>query len=74
MGRAKLNSILFREYALWWDAFVEEVAEDVKGAASATDRFSYHCARIISRKTGLRDDVVAPVVGAWLIEKGAVAA
>ena len=70
MGRADLNKILFREHTHWWSAFVEEAREDKEaGAPSASDRFSYHCARIISRKTGLKDNVVAPIVAAWLIEK-----
>ena len=70
MGRAQLNKILFREYTSWWSAFVAEAHEDrTVDAPSASDRFSYHCARIIRRKTGLRDDLIAPVVAAWLLEK-----
>jgi len=70
MGRAQLNKILFREFAHWWSAFVAEAREDTEaGAPSASDRFSYHCARIMSRKTGVRDELIAPVVAAWLIEK-----
>jgi hypothetical protein len=70
MGRAQLHKVLFREFTHWWSAFVAEAREDTEpGAPSASDRFSYHCARIISRKTGLRDDLIAPVVAAWLIEK-----
>ena len=73
MGRAQLNKVLFCEHTRWWSAFVAEAREDMQsGAPTASDRFSYHCARIISRKTGLRDDVIAPVVAAWLIEKAGV--
>ena len=73
MGRAQLNKILFREFTHWWSAFVAEAREDIEaGAPSASDRFSYHCARIIRRKTGLRDDLIAPVVAAWLLEKADV--
>jgi hypothetical protein len=35
----------------------------------AAERFSQHCAKILKRRTGLREDVIAPVVGAWLHEK-----
>jgi hypothetical protein len=35
----------------------------------AAERFSWHCAKSISRRTGLREDVIVPVVGAWLLEK-----
>ena len=70
LGRSKLNSFLYREYCHWWSAFVVEAKEDTqRDAPSASDRFSYHCARMMSRKTGLRDDLIAPVVAAWLIEK-----
>ena len=73
MGRAQLNKVLFCEHTRWWSAFVAEAREDMQsGAPTASDRFSYHCARIISRKTGLRNDVIAPVVAAWLIEKAGV--
>ena len=73
LGRAQLNKVLFCEHTRWWSAFVDEAREDTQsGAPTASDRFSYHCARIISRKTGLRDDVIAPVVAAWLIEKAGV--
>ena len=69
-GRAELNRILFREHTTWWDAFEAEAAEDMgEDAPDASERFSQHCARIISRRTGLRADVIEPVVGAWLIEK-----
>lgn len=70
LARKKLNAILHSEYNNWWDSFVLEESEDTSAdASSASDRFSYHCARIISRKTGIRDEVIAPVVGAWLIQK-----
>lgn len=69
-GRAELNRILFREHTAWWDAFEAEAAEDMEeDAPDAADRFSQHCSRIIGRRTGLRADVIEPVVGAWLIEK-----
>jgi hypothetical protein len=72
-GRAELNRILFREHTAWWDAFEAEAAEDMEeDAPDAAERFSQHCARIISRRTGLRADVIAPVVGAWLHEKSLV--
>ena len=69
LGRAQLNRILFREYSRWWDAFVAEADEDTtRGAPSASDRFSWHCAKMISHQTGLRAEAVAPVVAAWVLE------
>ena len=69
-GRAELNRILFREHTAWWDAFEAEAAEDMEeDSPDAAERFSWHCAKSISRRTGLRADVIAPVVDAWLIEK-----
>jgi hypothetical protein len=69
MARGQLNRTLFREYSRWWDAFVAEAAEDTeRGAPSASDRFSWHCAKMISRQTGIRSELVAPVVAAWVLE------
>ena len=69
-ARAELNRILFREHSRWWDAFEAEAADDMDAdAPDAAERFSWHCAKIISRRTGLREDVIVPVVGAWLLEK-----
>ena len=70
LGRATLNSVLYREYSRWWDAFVAEAEEDTeRNAPSASDRFSWHCAKILGRQTGLKQSAIAPVVAAWLIEK-----
>lgn len=66
-GHKELNSVLFAEYEKWWDAFVEEAAEDKNDSASAEDRFSYHCANILRRMTGLKEDILATVVSGWLI-------
>jgi hypothetical protein len=66
-GRKQLNSFLFSEYEKWWDAFSYEAAEDMDDSSTAEDRFSYHCASILRRKTGLKRDVLAAVVGAWLL-------
>jgi hypothetical protein len=68
-GRAALNRILFREYSSWWDAFVAEADEDAdRNAPSASDRFSWHCAKILGRQTGIRHEEIAPVVAAWVLE------
>jgi hypothetical protein len=68
-GRAVLNRILFREYSSWWDAFVAEADEDTdRNAPSASDRFSWHCAKILGRQTGIRHEEIAPVVAAWVLE------
>jgi len=70
LGRATLNRILFREHSRWWSAFVAEADEDTdRNAPSASDRFSWHCAKILGRQTGLRQSEIAEVVAAWLIEK-----
>jgi len=69
LARGQLNRTLFREHSRWWDAFVAEAAEDTeRGAPSASDRFSWHCAKMISRQTGVRSELVAPVVAAWVLE------
>jgi hypothetical protein len=62
-----MNAVLFGEYSKWWDAFEAE-AEEQNDGYSAADRFSWHAAKILSRKTGLGPSEIQPVVGAWLIE------
>jgi hypothetical protein len=68
MARYQLNTILFREYTNWHDAFIAEAAEDpdFPNCPTADERFSHHCAKILGRRTGLRQDLLAPVVGCWL--------
>ncbi len=69
-GRAELNRILFREYTAWWDAFEAEAVEDIaEDAPTASQRFAQHCSKILQRRTGLRTDLIEPVVEAWLLEK-----
>lgn len=69
-GRKQFNSILFREYDRWFDAFVAEAEEDVEGFGwSGEERFARHCAQILSKKVGLRDSDLVPVVNAWLYER-----
>ena len=69
LGRAELNSVLFREHTRWWDAFVAEAKEDTYDSATASDRFSFHCAKILNKRTGLSVNHLSTVVGAWLLEK-----
>jgi len=69
LGRSELNSVLFREYTNWWHAFVAEAEEDPYDSATASDRFSYHCANILNKRTGLSVNHLATVVAAWLLEK-----
>lgn len=66
-GRNQLNQVLYKEFDLWWDAFQAEAEEDTdKKAPSAEDRFSWHAAKVLSKKTDLPVDDLVPVVGAWL--------
>ena len=67
--KKELNSLLYREYSLWYDAFVAEAEEDVHDTATADDRFSWHCANILSRKTGVPADEIAPMVCEWIVAK-----
>lgn len=66
LARNELNRILFREYNNWYEAFEAEAAEDLVENLSAEDRFSRHCAKILSRRTGLRSDLLETIVGGWL--------
>lgn len=67
LARSELNRTLFREFNTWYDAFEAEAAEDPeRGAASAEERFSRHCAKILGRRTGLRQDLLESVVCGWL--------
>ena len=67
--RAELNKILYSEHSKWWDSFVAEAYDDEDDSATASDRFSWHCAKILSRKTDLSQDDLATVVAAWLVAK-----
>jgi hypothetical protein len=62
-----LNSVLYREYNRWWDAFEAEAGDGDE--MTAAQRFSLHCARILRTKSGLPVDQITPVVEAWLIQK-----
>lgn len=66
LARYELNRILFREYNTWYEAFEAEAEEDPYEDTSAEVRFSRHCAKILGRYTGLRDDLLEAVVGGWL--------
>lgn len=66
-GKYELNCILYKEYNDWHDAFEAEAKEDE--GVSADDRWSWHAAKALSRKTGVSADALVPVVQAWLLEK-----
>jgi hypothetical protein len=61
-GRIAMNRILFKEYRGWYHAFKEEEDDEF----SAEDRFSWHCAKILSQKSGLSREMCQTVVGGWL--------
>ena len=64
-GRQAMNRILFKEYREWYNAFKEEADEEDNGD-TAEDRFSWHCAKILSQNTGLEREMCQTVVGGWL--------
>ena len=65
-GKNQLNSLLHREYSLWWDAFVAEEKEDTEDPLTAEERFADHCAKKLATKTSLSRSNLATVVRAWL--------
>ena len=65
-GKNEMNSLLHREYSLWWDAFVAEAQEDTEVPLTAEQRFADHCAKKLATKTGLSRTSLATVVRAWL--------
>jgi hypothetical protein len=68
LAKNQLNRILFAEYEKWWDAFQQEGEENPDAEMNGTLGFMRHCAKILYRRTGLRDDVLESVVGAWLLQ------
>lgn len=64
-GRLILNRILFKEYRDWYEAFEQEAQEDDQDL-TAEDRFSWHCAKILSRKADVPREDCQLIVGAWL--------
>ena len=67
-GRASFNTLLFREYDAWHEAFVSEASEDDEGSMSGDDRWLYHAARKLMPGTSLTLEQAYAVAGAWLIE------
>jgi hypothetical protein len=69
-GKVILNTILFKQYNDWWEAFEQEAKEDLdKIGWTAEKRFANHAAKILYRKVDReipREDLV-PVVEAWLL-------
>ena len=70
-GASQLNAILYGQYSTWWDAFVAEAEEDTEEDICAHERFSLHCAKVLSKKTGIPVDSLVPVVDGWLLLKNA---
>jgi hypothetical protein len=68
LARYELNRILFREYNNWYEAFEAEAEEDPYDNTTGVIRFMRHCAKVLYRRTGLRDDVLEAVVGGWLLQ------
>jgi len=66
-GQAAFNSLLFREYDAWHEAFVTEASED-EVSMSGDDRWLYHAARKLMPGTSLTLEQAHAVAGAWLIE------
>jgi hypothetical protein len=74
-GKYELNKFLYKAYADWYHAFEDEVAdENASGSRtndmSVDDRWSWHAAKGLSRKSGVPADTIFPVVQAWLIQRG----
>lgn len=68
-GQQMLHRIIYKEYNTWYDSFKEEAEEDDdEDAMTADERFSWHCAKVLSRKTDIRAKEIYPIIGAWLIE------
>ena len=68
-GQHMLHKIIMKEYNTWYQAFQEEADEDTEeDAMTADERFQWHCAKVLSRKTDIRAKEIYPVVGAWLHE------
>jgi hypothetical protein len=68
-GNQMLNKIIMKEYNAWYDAFKEEAEEDGdEDAMNADERFQWHCAKVLSRKTDIRAKDIYPIVGAWVIQ------
>lgn len=65
--RAEIHRILFREHVRWWDAFESEAAEDMEeGSPAASERFARHCAKILSRRLDIQEEVCMQIVEKWL--------
>jgi hypothetical protein len=68
-GKEEFNRILMKEYDDWYEAFEEEVKEDSERSSSADERWVWHSATVLSRRTKVDRDSLVPVVEAWLLEK-----
>ncbi len=67
-GKKQLNNILFKEYDDWYEAFEEEVKEDPERSPSADERWVWHSATVLSKRTKIARHSLVPVVEAWLQE------
>ena len=74
-GKYELNKFLYKAHNDWYSAFEHEVAdENASGSRtddmSVDDRWSWHTAKRLSKKSGVPADSLFPVVQAWLIQRG----
>lgn len=68
-GRDEFNRFLFAEFDTWYSAFEAEANEDFEADAPSVDsRWVYHCAKKLNKRLGLKVDVLAAMVEAWLSE------
>ncbi len=73
-GKYELNKFLYKAYNDWYHAFEDEVADENKtgdrtNAMSVDDRWAWHSAKRLSRKSGVPADSLVPIVQAWLIQR-----
>jgi hypothetical protein len=74
-GKYELNKFLYKAHSDWYAAFEDEVADESASGnrdndMSVDDRWSWHAAKHLSRKTQLPADALFPIVQAWLIQRG----
>jgi len=69
-ARKYLNAILYSEFNTWYDAYKAEAEENTDGSGASADlRFSWHCAKILKKCTGISEESLTTVVEAWLLQK-----
>ena len=73
VSRAVLNRILYRETCAWWNAFQMEGFDEDPSALDkfghtlvGTERFVWHCARVLARNQHSTAEEMVPLVQGWL--------